>query len=334
MYKLYMATVELTRACNAKCKHCIADAGAKKNDELSTERLITLIEELNEQGCEFVIFTGGEALLRKDWAILVQKASMLDMQIVLMSNGLLINDDVIKILQMYDVSLGISLDGPNALIHDEIRGVKGIFDNFVNLIPKLKKANVYTTIATTVMKSNILHIDEIKDLLLKLKVDRWQLQIMKPCKRASDDEVISEIEYYDLAKKIVDYRKKYSKKMEIVEADCIGYNSKLSPNLSMTEWKGCECGIHSVSIESDGNVKGCPNMTNSEGNIANIPFKEIWMDHSKFAYNRRPDLSKLTGYCNECEHRFICRGGCPTNPINKISNTTYCLHKIEQYGIN
>ena len=51
MYKLYSATLELTRKCNARCKHCIIDAGCSKNDELSTERILKLIEELHDEGC-------------------------------------------------------------------------------------------------------------------------------------------------------------------------------------------------------------------------------------------------------------------------------------------
>ena len=134
------------------------------------------------------------------------------------------------------------------------------------------------------------------------KADTWQLQIVKPSERLVDDELLTEEQYYKLAEKIVEYRKRYGKKLQIVEADCIGYNSLLTPNLSIQEWRGCECGIFSVSIESDGNVKGCPNMNNSEGNITNTPFSEIWQNHNAFAYNRQPQKQELIGFCNECEH--------------------------------
>ena len=332
MYKLYSATIELTRKCNARCKHCIIDALYEKENELSTDRIIRLLEEISDEGCTTVVLTGGEAFLRKEWPLFVQKATALNMQIVMMTNGLKIDDEIIKILKMYNVSLGISLDGATAETHDKIRGVKGIFDNFTKVMQKLKKAGIYVGIATTVMKSNFNELDKIRDLLIKLKADSWQLQIVKPSERLQDDEILTEEQYYQLAEKIVEYRKKYNKKMEIVEADCIGYNSTLTPFLSIQEWRGCECGIYSVSIESDGNIKGCPNMNNSEGNITDRPFKEIWQDHNAFAYNRQPHKKELLGYCNECEHKFVCRGGCPTNPTTKDRRNTYCLHKIETVG--
>lgn len=334
MYKLYSATLELTRKCNAYCRHCIVDAATEKENELSRDQILTLIEQFYDEGCKTVVFTGGEPFLREDWPLFLQKAYSLDMQVVFMSNGLLISDTVIKILKMFNVAMGISLDGPDAKTHDSIRGVKGIFDNFVSIIPKLKKAGVYVSIPTTVMRSNFDKLDQIRDLLIELGVDSWQLQIVKPSSRLLEDELLTEEQYYDLAKKIVEYREKYSDKIAITEADCIGYNSSLTPGLAIQDWRGCECGIYSVSIESDGNVKGCPNMNNSEGNIQERSFKDIWQSHNSFKYNRFPNLEGMEGYCQKCEHKFVCRGGCPTNPKTKMLKNPYCLHKIEHIGVD
>ena len=169
MYKLYSATVELTRKCNARCKHCIVDALYEKENELSTERILKLIEELHDEGCEDITFTGGEPFLREEWPLFVQKARSLNMNVVMMTNGLKINDAIIKTLAMFNVSLGISLDGSSSEIHDGVRGVKGIFNHFVEIVPKLKKAGIYIGIPTTVMKSNFKDLDKIRDLLIKLK---------------------------------------------------------------------------------------------------------------------------------------------------------------------
>ena len=331
MYKLHTGIIELTRQCNARCRHCIIDAGSAQNDELSTEQIIKLLEDMADVGCKVIVFTGGEAFLRKEWPLFVQKAKTLDFQVIFMTNGLLINEETIKILKMFYISLGISLDGAKSETHDSIRGVKGIFDNFTNIIPKLNDAGIYVSVPTTVMQSNYNELDEIRDLLIKLKVPSWQIQIVKSGPRMPENELLTEEQYYKLAEKIVDYRKNYSDKMSISEADCIGYNSILTPNLAIQTWKGCTCGINTVCIESNGNVKGCPNMHNSEGNIKLKPFKEIWFDHNSFKYNRNPSVDSLTGFCKECKHKYICRGGCPVNPKTKTNNA-FCLHKIEQKG--
>ena len=51
MYKLYTATIEITRRCNAKCVHCIIGAGKAKPEELTTNEILTLIEDMSDKYC-------------------------------------------------------------------------------------------------------------------------------------------------------------------------------------------------------------------------------------------------------------------------------------------
>lgn len=302
--------------------------------ELSTQEILTLIEDMSDFGCQSIALTGGEPFLRKEWPLFLQKINSLDMQAIFMTNAMLINDDVLDILKLYpNTAIGISLDGPDKETHDYIRGISGIFEHFCNIVPKLKEIGIYVAIPTTVMQSNYDKLDDILNLLISLGVDAWQLQIVKPSERLPKDELLTEKQYYDLAKKITEYRENYLDKINIMESDCIGYFSQLQPKLHIQNWRGCECGIYSVSIEADGNVKGCPNMNNSEGNIKTRPFKEIWADHNSFKYNRSPQIESLKGYCNECKHKYICRGGCPTNPRTQ-QGSAFCLYKIEQQGFD
>lgn len=334
MYNLITATIEITRRCNAKCMHCIINAGEAKPQELTVNEIMTLIEDMSDLGCQNIALTGGEPFMRKEWPMFLQKISNLGMQTIFMTNAMLINNDVLDILKLYpNVAMGISIDGANKETHDYVRGVSGIFEHFCNIVPKLKEIGVYVATPTTVMQSNFDKLDDILKLLISLGVDAWQLQIVKPSDRLPKSELLTEEQYYTLAEKIAKYREEYSDKIDIMESDCIGYFSKLQPKLHIQNWRGCECGIYSVSIEADGNVKGCPNMNNSEGNIKERPFKEIWNDHNSFKYNRSPNIDIIEGYCKECKYKFICRGGCPTNPKNK-SGSAFCLYKIEQIGID
>ena len=332
MYKLVSATIEITRKCNAKCIHCIVDAGKEQPNELTTSEIIKLIEDMSDYNPKYITLTGGEPFSREDWPLYLQKITSLGIKPMILTNGMLINDDVINILRLYPaLGIGISLDGANKETHDYIRGVNGIFEHFCKIVPKLRKTGLYVGIPTTVMQSNYNQLDDILKLLLELKVSTWQLQTVKPNKRLPEAELLTEEQFYKLAEKIAFYRENYSDKIKIVEADCIGYYSLFQDKLYMKNWRGCECGIYSCSIESDGNVKGCPNMNNSEGNIRNRSFKEIWEDHNSFKYNRSPSVENLKGYCVQCKHKYVCRGGCPQN-VRCKSGGSYCLYKIEQKG--
>lgn len=62
--KLFSATIELTYRCNEKCRHCYVydECG----DELTTEQVKTVLDDLSRMGVLSVVFTGGEVFVRKD----------------------------------------------------------------------------------------------------------------------------------------------------------------------------------------------------------------------------------------------------------------------------
>jgi len=74
-------------------------------------------------------------------------------------------------------------------------------------------------------------------------------------------------------------------------------------------------------------------MNNSEGNIRNRSFDDIWEDENSFAYNRKPKLEDLKGFCSTCVHKESCKGGCSLNMKNRDGDV-YCLYKIENKGFS
>lgn len=337
MYQLQLALWEITSKCNLNCIHCINNSGeSNQSDEFSTEEGLKIIEQLAELGCQTVVLSGGEPFIRKDWPIFAHKIQSMGMSLYFMTNGAIINDDDFDILKnLQNISLSFSLDGAVAETHDSIRGKKGAFDKLIKAIEKAVKNNFNVSVSTTINKKNFEELEKIITLSLKLGVKVHQVQLGKLQGRMPESIVLDEKEYYSLAEQIVKLRKKYSNKMKIVEADCIGYYSKLSPELEITTWTGCQCGLNIVCIESNGNIKGCPHRNDSEGNIKNTLLKDIWNDYNKFAYNRRFSQENLKGYCSKCKYGNLCRGGCTANTRSARGTemeTPYCLYKIETYG--
>ena len=336
MFKLDLAVWEITLQCNLKCIHCMADAynvGSTNND-LTTHEGLKLLNDLAFLGCKKVVLSGGEPFLRKEWDLFARRIIDLNMELIIISNGTIFNEEIAnKLYFLGTSSLGFSLDGATAETHDYVRGVKGSFDKVINTFKLCNQKELYNSAVTTVHKYNFKELDNILTLLIDNGIKNWLVQVAKPIGRMAEAYTLSEEEYYELAEKIVNYRKKYTSIISISEADCIGYYSKLSPYLHYNIWGGCSCGINLISIENDGNVKGCPSMNNSEGNIKDTSIIDIWNDPNKFAYNRHFTSELLTGYCKECTYGNICRGGCAQNIRNK-TGSPYCLYKIEKMGFD
>lgn len=112
-----MAIVMLTNRCNGKCVYC--DIPHRPKDELSTDRVLAMLDEMAEAGVCRLGLLGGEPLLRDDILEIVSHARKRKFMVQLYSNGYLVPQHLDAIRQLD--SLIISLDGPGEL-HDAARG--------------------------------------------------------------------------------------------------------------------------------------------------------------------------------------------------------------------
>jgi len=103
------AVLTVTASCNFRCKYCFSDYHLKREEPLSTEKIISIIDELAESGVIYLTVHGGEALLRNDIGMILRHASGKKMFVNLITNGSLLQD------RWEDVgcvdTLCISLDG-------------------------------------------------------------------------------------------------------------------------------------------------------------------------------------------------------------------------------
>jgi MoaA/NifB/PqqE/SkfB family radical SAM enzyme len=72
-WRPYYSVWELTMACNMRCLHCGSYAGKPREDELSQERALQLVDELTELGLKRITLSGGEPLLRPGWEEIAKK---------------------------------------------------------------------------------------------------------------------------------------------------------------------------------------------------------------------------------------------------------------------
>ncbi len=91
---LHWLDMELTERCNLDCQHCCvnlpADDAPAMKKELSPGRIKAILEQAAELGCLTVRFTGGEPLLRDDFADIYSFARRLGMKVALFTNVTLV----------------------------------------------------------------------------------------------------------------------------------------------------------------------------------------------------------------------------------------------------
>ena len=147
--------LELTYRCNLNCPYCYV--GCERNkQELTTDEWKKVIDQLPFYSVATLV--GGEPLIRKDFIdILAYTSKKIFNKVHVVSNGILINDEIIKAFIKYKLLLlSISLDG-YAKTHDINRGKEGIFDKIISNLENLKaqKKHQMVDIKTIVLENNL-----------------------------------------------------------------------------------------------------------------------------------------------------------------------------------
>lgn len=128
--------IELTERCNNRCIHCYINRPANDPEaearEMKTEFVIDLLGQAADQGCLSVRFTGGEPLLRPDFAELYMAARRKGMQVTLFTNARLVTPELATLLSNYPPGhpVEVSVYGLRPGSYDAVAGVRGGFEEF------------------------------------------------------------------------------------------------------------------------------------------------------------------------------------------------------------
>ena len=313
-YQLDSCVWEITLACCFSCEYCGSRAGRARDNELTTEECLSIVNQLVNLGCRRVSLIGGEVFIRKDWETIVN--ALIDGGIIvsIITNGFMINEDNTRKLKSLNVeSVAISLDGPKD-IHDKYRQ-QGSFDKALSAIDLLSLYDVPVSIISTLHSENVKRLRELYGVLPKTNIFAWQLQACSPMGNVKDGGISSAIDF----KIVMDFVKKYTKKapFRLGIADNVGYYTGLKGEIRINSgdsiFGGCSAGLTAIGIDSVGNVKGCEALYDAafiEGNLREKSLSEIWYDPDAFAYNRKFSPDMLTGKCKTCEFGKRCAGGC------------------------
>jgi len=336
-FRLYPSNCvwEITFLCNMRCLHCGTSAGEKREDELTTQEALKLIDDLAELGCEFLNLSGGEPLLREDWRELARRTKQNKMWLGIITNGWSVNEEAVKDFKELGFDMvGVSFDGKKQT-HDMIRQTPGSYERAYRAMKMVKESNQKVCAVTQVSRMNLEELDDIYQNLLRIGIDVWRIQMTTYTGRMceSGHGTIEPEDMAKLARKIIQIRDE--KKLRIDPGENIGYYGELGEELWMGHaYLGCYAGCRVIGIESNGNIKGCLSMPEEcvEGNIRERSLKEIWEDMSLFSYNRQFSPDKALGFCKECKYLKFCRCGCSTTAIGASGsrfNNPFCLYRVE-----
>ncbi len=333
---------ETTLACNLRCRHCGSNAGPARKDELDTVEALSLCRQIIDLGVPRVCLSGGETLMRKDWRRIVDTLIDGGVEVGLLTNGWPLVGRTLEALAEYaglPLYVSVSLDG-TAAVHDHLRVLEGSFERATQGAADLKEAGLPVAVITTVGHANLDCLSALREYLFgTLKPYCWQLQTANLFGRAADhrdDCRLSPLEYARAVCFTADTRRlAEGTGTEVYAGDCMGYLSSLEPSLRDEPWSGCQAGLETLGIQSNGDLKGCLSIFDDrfiEGNALRDGIEAVWNKPGAFSYNRAFRAAWLHGTCKSCPVGEQCRGGCTAAAVSARGgphDAPHCLRAVE-----
>jgi uncharacterized protein len=346
--------------CNLACTYCYQEPIREAGNISAKYNLDEVIKQLDKVGKHFCLF-GGEALLvpkedlEKLWKYGFEKYGRNSIQ----TNGTLIDDDHIEMFKKYNVSVGISIDGPNELnaLREVRAGKRGTKEKeektleatnkTINNIKKLADAGVAVGIIITLHRQNT----EENKLERLMKFIRWLGDIgvtggnihtleVDPTMPDQEKYVLSQEENARVFIKLAEF---FSNNPDLEWKPFCDIPKLLRGEKEKTTCYWNYCDPHNTQavygIEGNGGLSNC-GRTNKEGIDWYKSNGNLYARYISF-YHTPPEM----GGCKGCRFWAICGGSCPGEAIdgdfrNKTIHCqtqkallTFYEKKLEEEGI-
>lgn len=301
---------ECTLRCNMRCRHCGSDCKVSTTTpDMPAADFFKAVDDITphvDPHKVFVVFTGGEALLRPDIEACGLELYRRGFPWGMVTNGFLLNERRLDgLLRSGMHSITVSLDGLQAE-HDWMRQTPHGFERASEAIRLLGQTDdLLWDVVTCVNPRNYHQLEEIKEHLIGLNCKRWRVFAIFPMGRAAHDpELQLSNEQFTGVLQFV--KKTRAEGRIICNYACEGY---LGPYERQVRdyYFNCRAGVEVASVLCDGSISGCTSIRSNfhQGNIYQDNLWEVW--ENRFQVFRDRSWAKKD-QCTHCKSWRYCEG--------------------------
>ncbi len=305
----FTGSIEVTARCNLRCVHCFinlpADDGGARERELSYQELCHILDQMVDEGCLWLLLTGGEPFIRPDFLDVYTYAKEKGLLIILFTNGTTITPRVADYLAEWPpFAVEITLYGRTQETYERITGVSGSYKRCMRGIELLMERDLPLRLKSVILTLNKREVWDMKDYAEGLGVDfRFDplLNMRVDGDRKPADVRISpeEVVLLDLADKgrVKEWR-------EFCDGFCMA--SLRSETLTKYLYQ-CGAGLSVFHVDPYGQLSACLMSRVPSYDLRQGKFHEGW--HQFIPRVRAQEYSRETP-CRSCELISLC-GQCP-----------------------
>jgi radical SAM protein with 4Fe4S-binding SPASM domain len=262
-----------------------------------------LLDEMTEAGCLWLLYTGGEILLRRDFLDIYTYARRKGLLVTLFTNGTLLTPKIVdRLAHGRPFSIEITLYGRTKETYERITRIPGSFEKClrgIDLLIQHKLPLKLKTMALTINKHELGDIRKFAEdeLGVEFKFDamispRLDTSPHPLAVRLSPEEIVA-LDLQD------------SRRMTEWMDFCQKFKG---PPEARDELYSCGGGVHAFAVDPYGRMTVCPFSQTDAYDLVSGTFSEGWA-HLKSVRDRK---ALRQTKCSRCEIKAMC-GMCPAN---------------------
>ncbi len=303
---------ECTLRCNLSCRHCGSDC--RVVPDVSDMPLADFLKVLDEQitphvdpSKVFIIFSGGEVLVREDLEEAGREVTRRGYPWGMVTNGMALTPQRFERLMHAGLrSISVSLDGFEQE-HNYLRGNSLSYERAMQAIRLIvQEPTLAYDVITCATSSLIPRLEQFRDRLIAEGVEHWRIFSIFPMGRARDDASLrlSDEQFRTLLDFI-----RHTRREKVIDVSyaCEGFLGGYEAEVR-DHFYQCAAGISVASIRVDGAISGCTSIRGNfhQGNIYRDDFWEVW--ENRFGPFRNREWTRQ-GVCADCKMFRYCLGG-------------------------
>jgi AdoMet-dependent heme synthase len=301
---------EMTRACALACRHCRAEAIPRRNaGELTTREAFALVDMVAKCDNPIFILTGGDPLMRDDIYKIAEYAANKGLRVAVSpsATGRLRAESLQALARSGCRLISLSIDGPNAEVHDAFRGVRGSFERTVNGARWARAAGIKLQINTTVSRYNYGSLRDFVPLVQSLDVAQWSFFFLVPVGRAQLRDVLTAGETENAFRELYSISQSVPFHVKTIEAP--HYRRYVLQHGGAGPWihfPAIGDGKGFVFVSHTGEIWPSGFLPHTLGNVRTDDLLDVYREAPMMRRLRAPET--FGGKCGACDFNHMCGG--------------------------
>ena len=306
--------LEITARCNNDCRHCYinlpADDHAARRAELSLAEISHIADQAVELGSMWCLLTGGEPLLRHDFADIYLALKRKGLLLSLFTNACLVTEEHISLFKRYPPQyVEVTVYGVTEKTYEKVTHKPGSYAAFRRGLDLLLKSGITIKLKAMALRSNVHELPEIAEFCRLHSSGTFRFDPLLHLRYDQNPERNAEIRAERLLpEEIVKIEHSDHQRADALKNNCDKFIFAISGSSDCNHLLSCGAGNKSFVVSYDGIFRLCADLWHPDCtyDLRQGTLAEAWHELVPRVRDMQSNNPSYLDHCRNCSIVNLC----------------------------